>query len=34
MKRLLISAIVLAALGGAIWYSNNQEDAKQAMGSS
>ncbi len=34
MKQLLISALVLAALGGAIWYSNKQEDAKQAKGSS
>jgi hypothetical protein len=29
MKRLLISALVLAGLGGAIWYSEKQEAAKK-----
>src|SRR6478752_3365892 len=29
MKQLLISALVLAGLGGAIWWSNKQEDAKK-----
>ncbi len=31
MKRLLISALVLAGLGGAIWYSEKQEAAKTAQ---
>ncbi len=31
MKRLLIAALVLAGLGGAIWYSEKQEAAKLAQ---
>lgn len=31
MKQLLISALVLAGLGGAIWWSNKQEDAKKGQ---
>ncbi|MEO5926890.1 MAG: DUF4340 domain-containing protein [Bryobacteraceae bacterium] len=31
MKRLLIAALVLAGLGGAIWYSEKQEAAKTAQ---